>query len=204
MKGPALKFAVILALAVPVLTLLQHFIPPLGGLGETRVVLLPSLVVLVGLAFDLIPALVFFAYAGFLWDAFSLPLAATAVEEVAPSAGGAPFGMPIGWSMLAFGALGLLAHGFRPLFVRGRWEVHCLLGGVCTAVSIAAEYLSVTVSRPVGVEHRIVFELSPEAFARILAGGAVALLVSPLLYLLFRLLASSVGLPLQRAQRRAL
>ena len=28
-----------------------------------------------------------------------------------------------------------IMHGLRPLFVRGRWEVHCILSGICTSVN---------------------------------------------------------------------
>ena len=43
--------------------------------------------------------------------------------------------------------LGALMGGFRPLFQRGRWEIHCLLSGVCTSIIVLAEYLMITFRR---------------------------------------------------------
>jgi len=30
-----------------------------------------------------------------------------------------------GWSIILYAALGTIMSGFRPLFQRGRWEIHC-------------------------------------------------------------------------------
>jgi hypothetical protein len=54
---------------------------------------------------------------------------------------------PAGWSIILYAALGTIMSGFRPLFQRGRWEIHCLLSGICTSFIVLAEYLMITIRR---------------------------------------------------------
>ena len=46
----------------------------------------------------------------------------------------------LGWSVVLYAVLGALMSGFRPWFMRGRWEIHCLVCGLCTAAIPLAEY----------------------------------------------------------------
>jgi hypothetical protein len=36
----------------------------------------------------------------------------------------------MGWSIALYMALGTVMAGFAPSFIRGRWEIHCLLTGL--------------------------------------------------------------------------
>ena len=51
-----------------------------------------------------------------------------------------------GWSILLYAVLAAIMHGLRPLFVRGRWEVHCIMSGVCTSLILLAQYLMISLS----------------------------------------------------------
>src|SRR5207247_10250791 len=52
-----------------------------------------------------------------------------------------------GSSILIYGVLAGVMHGLRPLFARGRWEVHCILSGVLTSLIVLAQYLMITFRR---------------------------------------------------------
>ena len=48
----------------------------------------------------------------------------------------------LGWSILLYAVLAAIMHGLRPLFIRGRWEVHCIMSGVCTSAHPALPNIS--------------------------------------------------------------
>ena len=76
--------------------------------------------------------------------------------------------------------------GFRPLFQRGRWEVHCLLSGVLTSAIVLAEYLMITLRRGE-------FAFSGEVWWRIGGAGLVAIVLSPICFFILNSIAESVG-----------
>ena len=85
------------------------------------------------LPFPLMLALAFFA--GVLLDALTVQVIGGKVEISAGS------------SILLYGVLAGIMHGLRPLFARGRWEVHCILSGVFTSLIVLAQYLMITFRR---------------------------------------------------------
>jgi len=106
----------------------------------------------------------------------------------------------MGWSIVLYAALGALMGGFRPLFQRGRWEIHCLLSGVCTAFIVLAEYLMITFRR-----EPVVFFFDKEIWWRIGGAGLVAVLLSPFFFFALNYLAFLVGYDPQpeRSARRS-
>src|SRR5437762_14210187 len=60
---------------------------------------------------------------------------------------GSKLEISLGWSILLYAVLAGIMHGLRPLFIRGRWEVHCVLTGLCTSAIILAQYLMITFRR---------------------------------------------------------
>ena len=52
-----------------------------------------------------------------------------------------------GSSILLYAVLAGIMHGLRPLFARGRWEVHCILSGIFTSLIVLAQYLMITFRR---------------------------------------------------------
>src|SRR5437660_11974688 len=74
-------------------------------------------------------------YAGLLLDALTVHVIGGKVE------------ISTGSSILLYAVLAGIMHGLRPLFIRGRWEVHCILTGICTSSIILAQYLMITFRR---------------------------------------------------------
>src|SRR5258705_12261975 len=78
----------------------------------------------------------------------------------------------MGSSILLYGVLAGFMHGLRPLFVRGRWEVHCILSGVFTSLIVLAQYLMITFRRG-----SLVF--TPEIWWQIGGPGLFARAIAP-------------------------
>ena len=167
-------FAVVL-LSMFVAVILQHFIGPLPVI-HARVLLMPIIVFYGSLALPVYGMLSITFIGGLMWDALNTQYIDGAVEISA------------GWSIVLFAALGAIMNGFRPLFLRGRWEIHCLLTGVCTSVLVLAEYLMITIRR-----QPVHFILNDEVWWRIGGAGLVAAFLSPLIFFLFNYLAALTG-----------
>jgi hypothetical protein len=80
--------------------------------------------------------------------------------------------------VIMYAILGIIMSGLRPLFLRGRWEVHCLFSGIATSVLVLAEYLMISLRR-----EPLRFEFNPEIWGRILGAGVVALVLSPFVFM---------------------
>lgn len=153
----------------------QHFIGPLPFIGA-RVLLMPIVMFYGALALP-VPGMLALAFCGgLMWDSLNV-LSVEGNVEIA-----------LGWSIVLYAALGALMGGFRPLFQRGRWEIHCLLSGICTAVIVLAEYLMITFRR-----QPVVFHFDKEIWWRIGGAGLVALLLSPFFFFALNYLAFIVG-----------
>jgi len=84
-----------------------------------------------------------------------------------------------GSSILLYGVLAGIMHGLRPLFARGRWEVHCILSGIFTSLIVLAQYLMITFRRG-----SIVF--TREIWWQIGGPGLIAMAVAPILFWLLQ------------------
>jgi len=124
---------------------------------------------------------------GFMWDALTVqvleigmgPTSATVVE------------IGLGWSILLYAALGAVMSGLRPLFHRGRWEIHCLVSGLCTSFIVLAEFLMISVRR--AALYGAPFEFSHDIWWRIGGPGLVALVLAPLVFFFLKSTAALVG-----------
>ena len=121
---------------------------------------------------------------GLLWDAITLQFLKPTEEFSLDTPAAPEFAM--GWSILLFGVLAVIVHGLRPLFLRGRWELHCLSSGFCASAILLAQYLMITFKR-----HGLIFPR--ELWGRILMPGFFAMLLAVPVYFLFRLLAAGLG-----------
>ncbi len=141
----------------------QEFLPPLGWLHGTRVLLYPVIMFYgaFALSFPWMLALVFAS--GLMWDL------STAM------AGGGQIQPTPGWSIALFALLCVIAHGLRPLFLKGRWEIYCLITGLGTALIVAAEFIMISVSR-----EGLLFNAT--VWWRIAGSGLIALFLAPLFY----------------------
>ena len=114
-------FFVILLVLTFLAQIAEFFIPPLDWMYNARIYIVPVIVFYgaMALPFPAVMALAFFA--GFMLDALTAQVLGTRVE------------ISVGWSILLYAVLAAIMHGLRPLFIRGRWEVHCIMSGVCTS-----------------------------------------------------------------------
>jgi hypothetical protein len=168
-------FFILLLAAMFVALVAQFFIPPLPICGA-RVLLMPLIMFYGALALPTPGMLVLAFCGGLMWDALHVQF----VENNAEIA--------LGWSIVLYATLGALMGGFRPLFQRGRWEIHCLLSGVCTSLIVLAEYLMITFRR-----EPVTFIFNKEIWWRIGGAGLVAALLSPLFFFALNYLAFLVG-----------
>ncbi len=179
-------FFVLLLIAMFAALVAQHFIDPVPVIGS-RVLLMPIIMFYGSLALP-VPGMLALAFCGgLMWDALHSNIAFIWDPQHAEVVD-ANVEIALGWSIVLYAALGALMGGFRPLFQRGRWEIHCLLSGVCTAFIVLAEYLMITFRR-----EPIVFLFDKEIWWRIGGAGLVAVLLSPFFFFALNYLAFLVG-----------
>ena len=127
-------FLVLLGLVL-VAQIAELLIPALPWFYNAHIYIVPVIVFYgaMALPFPLMLALAFFA--GVLLDALTVQVIGGKVEISAGS------------SILLYGVLAGIMHGLRPLFARGRLEVHCILSGVFTSLIVLVQYLMITFRR---------------------------------------------------------
>jgi hypothetical protein len=124
---------------------IQHFLPPISGIGA-RVFLMPLIMFYGAVALPVWGMLLLTFAGGLMWDLLHVQIIDAAVEHVGKSPG-QEIEIGVGWSIVLYSILGALMSGFRPWFLRGRWEIHCLLCGIGTSVIVLAEYLMLSIRR---------------------------------------------------------
>ncbi len=156
-------FFLILAVLVFLAQVVEIFIPPLDWMFNAHVYIVPVIVFYgaMVLPFPLMLCLAFIA--GFLWDAMTVQVLDTSVE------------ISFGWSIMLYAVLAAIMHGLKPLFNRGRWEVHCVLSGVCTSLILLAQYLMISFRRG-----SLIFDR--EVWWQIGGPGLLAMLMAPLAF----------------------
>jgi hypothetical protein len=156
-------FFVILLVLVFIAQIAELFIPPLPWLFNAHVYIAPVVVFYgaVVLPFPLMLALAL--YAGILLDVLTVQVLGSRVE------------ISMGSSILIYGVLAGIMHGLKPLYARGRWEIHCIMCGVCTSAIVLAQYLMITFRRGS-------FLFTQEVWWQIGGPGLIAVLISPLVF----------------------
>jgi hypothetical protein len=154
---------------------LQHFLGPLPLIGCR--ILLMQIVMLYGAISLPLPGMLLVTMAGgLMWDLLHASFLGEGYE------------VSIGWSMVLYVVLGTIMGGFRPLFRRGRWEIHCLLTGVLITLMVLAEYIMITLRR-----EPVQFVFDRGIGWRIGGAGLAATLLSPLFFFVLNYLAVLIG-----------
>ena len=155
--------------------LAQSFIGPLPMVG-CRLYLM-QIFMLYGAISLPMPGMIFVTLlGGLMWDALNAQMIGDAYQ------------ISMGWSAALYLGLGVVMAGFRPLFLRGRWEIHCLLTGLLIAAMPLAEYIMITIrTEPVQ------FIFDKNVAWRIGGAGLIAMLLSPLLFFVLNYLAVLTG-----------
>ncbi len=154
---------------------LQEFIPPVPWLHGARVMLMPVVLFYGAMALPYPQMLALAFLSGLMWD-LNIAHYVDGGFEIAP-----------GWSIVLFALLCLMAHGLRPLFLKGRWEVHCLASGLGVAAQVALELAFITLRR-----ESVAF--SEVVWWRIGGAGVLALLIAPAVYFFFHVMWKLTGL----------
>jgi len=167
-------FFLLLMFLVLVAQVVEFFIPPLDWMFNAHVYLVPTIVFYGAMALPLPLMLVLAFWAGFLLDALTAQAIGPHVE------------ISMGSSILLYAVLAGIMHGLRPLFVRGRWEVHCVMSGVCTSVILLAQYLMICFRRG-----SIFFD--PQIWWQIGGPGLLAMIMAPLVFWLLHWLSRATA-----------
>jgi hypothetical protein len=162
-------FAILLVLTF-VAQIVEIFLPPLDWMFMAHIYIVPIIVFYgaMSLPFPAVMALAFFA--GFMLDALTAQVLGGKVE------------ISLGWSILLYAVLAAIMHGLRPLFIRGRWEVHCIMSGVCTSAILLAQYLMISFRRGSLFFNR-------EVWWQIGGPGLIAMIMAPLAFWILHSLA---------------
>ena len=152
----------------------QEFIPALPWLYGARVYLLPVVFFYRALAMPPAAMFVLAFLSGFMWDALTVQWVDGTVE------------VSLGWSIILYASLGAVMSGFRPLFQRGRWEIHCLASGIFTTFILFAEFLMITFRRGD-------FIFPPIIWWRIGGSGLAAALLAPVIYFILNGIRALLG-----------
>lgn len=142
----------------------QQFIPPLPPFNE-RILLMQIIMFYGSVALPAWGMLALAFLGGLMWDLRTAQIVDDQLE------------VGIGWSVILYAVLCGLLSGFRPLFMRGRWELHCILTGICTAAIPFAEYLMLSIRR-----QPIVFVFNREIWWRIGGAGLAAMFIAPFIF----------------------
>ena len=169
-------FFFVLLVLVMIAQIAEFFIPPLDWMYHAHIYITPVLVFYgaMALPFPLMLGLTLFA--GILLDALTVQVVGSKVE------------ISLGSSILIYAVLAGIMHGLRPLFIRGRWEVHCVLTGICTSAIILAQYLMITFRRGT-----VMF--TKEVWWQIGSPGLMAMLIAPVIFWMLNWIARMTRYP---------
>ncbi len=161
-----------------ILTFLAHitefFLPRLDWMYNAHILIVPVIVFYgaMALPFPLMLGLAFFA--GLMMDLTTVQVIGSKVE------------ISIGSSILLYAVLAGIMHGLRPLFIRGRWEVHCIMSGVCTSLLLLSQYLMIAFRRGS-------LEFTREVWWQIGGPGLLAMMMAPLVFWLLHSIARATA-----------
>ena len=141
----------------------EIFIPPLDWMFNAHIYIVPVIVFYGAVALPLPLMLALAFVAGFLCDAMIVQVLESHVE------------ISFGWSILLYAVLAAIMHGLKPLFNRGRWEVHCILSGIGTSAILLAQYLMISFRRG-----SLIF--NHEVWWQIGGPGLLAMIMAPLVF----------------------
>ncbi len=169
-------FFAVLMLLVFIAQLVELFLPPLDWMYNAHIYIVPVLVFYGAVTLPLPLMLVLVFWAGFLLDTLTAQVVGQHVE------------ISLGSSILIYAALAGIMHGLRPLFARGRWEIHCIMTGICTSGILLAQYLMISFRRGSLFFNR-------EVWWQIGGPGLLAMMMAPLVFWSLHWLARATAYP---------
>jgi hypothetical protein len=176
-------FFVLLLILVLVGQVAEFFLPTLPWFYDAHIYIVPVIVFYGAVVLPLPLMLTLSVVAGILLDALTVQVIDSKVE------------ISLGWSILLYAVLAGIMHGLRPLFIRGRWEVHLVMTGICTSLILLAQYLMISFRRG-----SIFF--TREIWWQIGGPGLVALVLAPLIFFFLQWVARLTGFPYLQSRSR--
>jgi hypothetical protein len=176
-------FFVLLLILVLVAQVAEFFLPTLPWFYNAHIYVVPVIVFYGAVVLPLPLMLTLSMIAGILLDALTVQVIDSKVE------------ISLGWSILLYAVLAGIMHGLRPLFIRGRWEVHLIMTGICTSLILLAQYLMISFRRG-----SIFF--TKEIWWQIGGPGLVALILAPLIFFFLPWVARLTGFPYLQPRSR--
>jgi hypothetical protein len=154
---------------------LQAFVGPFPGMGG-QILVLPMIFFYAAAALPLWGMLTAAFLAGLMWECrVNIPLESES-------------SIIFGWSILVYAALGAIMNGLHPLFIRGRWQFHCIVAGLLTSLLVLIEYVVITFRR-----EPFAFIWPRSVWDQVLSSGLVTVLVSPFLFLILNWIGRRLG-----------
>lgn len=183
-------FLGILLMADFVAIVCQSYLPVIPAFFGAWVILFPVILAYGALALPFPAVLALGFFNGLIYDALNVQFVHSDVlsadsEQIMEIA--------LGTSIVVHTSLAVIVHGLRPLFLRGRWDIHCLASGFCGAVIPLSEYLLLTFRRGGLVFPR-------EVWARALLPGFFAMLLAPAVFFGFNFVALLIGYPVRQEE----
>jgi hypothetical protein len=167
-------FMLLLAMTM-FLSLIVQLLDVIPGFGG-QVLLLPVAFFYAAAALPLWGMLFMAFFAGLMWDCLTVFPIDGKMETF------------FGWNVVLYGGLGAIMNGLHPMFIRGRWQIHCLLTGVLTSLLVFIEFVFVTFRR-----EPFTLAWSPAVWKRIAGSGLTALIIAPVLFLVLNWMGRRLG-----------
>lgn len=111
--------------------------PVFSGLYHSRILLVQLVFLCCAVTVGQPTMLALAFVGGFLWDAQSALGAHGGDSEVYTQQAE---NLRFGYSILLFGAMGVLMQGIQPLFKQGKWQFSAMLSGIAVFLYLVAEY----------------------------------------------------------------
>ena len=177
---------------------LEEFVPAVEIAQNARLFLAPVFFFCAAVAVPFPTMLLLAFMTGFMWDAryaqiMSEDSAMDQLAQVSGVSGYAGFSQGLsggdlgfGHSIILFGVLGCLMQGIRPLFKKGRWELPVFMVGFVTIVWLLVQFIVITFLRGN-------FFFPQEVWLKMVSDTLMAMLASPLIYLVLHTLARATN-----------
>jgi cell shape-determining protein MreD len=164
----------------------QQFMPSFAELYQSRILLVHLVFLCTAVTLQQ-PAMLILAFiGGVFWDAHcALGPHGRSPEVYTQQVESLHFG----YSILLFGAMGLLMQGIQPLFRRGKWRLSALLSGIVIFLYLTVEYLIITFVRGD-------FTLTKATLLQMGFTSLLTLIFSPLVFGLLFWIAKACGHPI--------
>ncbi len=168
----------------------QSYLPPIPSFLGAWVMIFPVILAYGALALPF-PAVLALGFCnGLIYDALNVQFVRS---DLFAADAAQVMEITLGTSIIVHTFLAVLVHGLRPLFLRGRWDIHCLASGFCGAMIPLSEYLLLTF-------HRGGLVFPREVWARALLPGFFAMLLAPVFFFGFNFIALLIGYPVRQEE----